>query len=756
MQESLSRFLDQEAATLDSCASEPIHLSGRIQAVGVLIVLDGSTRTSVAASENAGELLGPGFAPGATVPGELFDATIDALTGIDHGDVSVTLPDPWTSPDGSSWDVLAAATVGGIFLEFLPSAALPLGEIRGRFRFTQRTTAMVQRAESFDDALRVAADGVRSILGFGRVMIYQFQADWSGRVVAESREPRMSSYLGLYFPESDIPRQARHLYSLVPTRCVAEVHDDTARIAAVEGVEELDLTYSTLRSVSPMHTAYLRNMGVESTFSARLMLDGELWGLIACHHDEPGLVPLDLWGLVREVGAALMVRCQQQEVFDRGRMIERVRQLELEIARDVRISRDVEGTVRRFVGELRRAVDADGLAVSFGDGPMLTDGVVPPDDFIARLLREFPDGSDSAYYADSAFVESFPDAEPYLESCAGVLIHPIKLHRTFKLIWFRGPVTESATWAGNPHEKALAPRGDGTEVLQPRHSFDRWVADHLRISRPWRRGEIEAAQSIFGEILDLIASQRRLEESNRDLEAFTRATAHDLREPLRTIGFALQLLSDEEEADLAGPELVAEMREAASVSQDRMRALIDQMMTFVGIGKGSGRPRPVALNGVLEDVSSMLAEALHASDATLEIEPLPTVVGDPSLLTTVFLNLVSNALKFAEPGSLPRIRIHAAHRLGRQIVHVDDWGRGIPETHREAVFEPFMRMQTQEEAKGSGLGLSIVRRAMELHGGWATANRPEVGASTRITLQFADVVDGGVDSSSPEPESGDR
>ncbi|MFK7828254.1 MAG: GAF domain-containing protein [Congregibacter sp.] len=222
-------------------------------------------------------------------------------------------------------------------------------------------------ADTFEDALVFATDAIREISGFARVKIYRFLADWSGEVIAESSDGKLQSYLGLCFPASDIPKQVRAIMEIVPYRAIGTPTDDALPILAADGYEgELDLTWSVLRSVSSMHTQYLRNIGVGAAFSTSLMHQRRLWGLIAAHNDTPGLLPFDSWSLLQEIGTAVMLRFDQQRRTETTNMISQLRKIENQFSSALRSNGDIEDVLLDLVPVLRKFLGADGFAFQYG------------------------------------------------------------------------------------------------------------------------------------------------------------------------------------------------------------------------------------------------------------------------------------------------------------------------------------------------------------------------------------------------------
>ena len=277
-------------SALEQCEKEPLANSGLIQPNGVLLYIEKASGQIRYVSENAASLLAEG-------PEELLD-----LDGKDW--LEQNLPDlaSWPASAGRRMhfpggvdlgngvlDVLISGTSAGWIVEFEASLQTPVD-----FR-----TIRLHRPDSVLDAAKLQAlrqslvDAVAQTTGYDRVMLYQFQPDWSGEVLAEAVEAGRGSYLGLRFPATDIPAIARNLYAQTPYRHIPDSSVAPVAIKTRAGSSTaLDLTWSDLRSVSPVHMKYLTNMHVLSSFSTSIMMDGKLWGLIACHDDSAKVIPL--------------------------------------------------------------------------------------------------------------------------------------------------------------------------------------------------------------------------------------------------------------------------------------------------------------------------------------------------------------------------------------------------------------------------------------------------------------------------------
>jgi light-regulated signal transduction histidine kinase (bacteriophytochrome) len=301
----------------NACDLEPIHLAGAVQPHGCLVAVDPTTWIVEVVSENVEEFLGVApaallGAPLAEVLGEQVAASVAETSErelLDPEVVTVTLP---TGPQGRRRQDLTVHRSGGLVVcEFEPSAAVSDEAMVGFYQAANRSMSRLHERFDVQALCATAVTELRGLTGYDRVMVYRFDDDAHGEVVAEARRPEAEPFLGLHYPAGDIPRQARRLYLRNWLRLIADVDYTPAPLVARPGAlpeEGLDLSLSALRSVSPMHLAYLRKMGVRATLTISLVVDGQLWGMLACHHDTPRLVSGHLRAACTTFGQSLSLQ----------------------------------------------------------------------------------------------------------------------------------------------------------------------------------------------------------------------------------------------------------------------------------------------------------------------------------------------------------------------------------------------------------------------------------------------------------------
>jgi len=286
----LKNLTNKDNITITNCEAEPIHIPGSIQSHGYLLALNKTDNTIQYCSENCTALLNKPLNQILGKPFSEFFSNEDAnsLAAYSAKTEDAVMPFAFTLGN-QTFHITAFSTKENRVMEF--ESFSPEGlELPDLFFQTNRFAYYTERADNLQMLCQDVADETRKITGYDRVMIYRFDKDYNGQVFAESRIDSVEPYLGLNYPASDIPVQARDIFLLNRIRMIANVQVTNVPLYALDenaDNKSIDLTLSTLRSSSPMHIQYLKNMGVGATFTIALINQGKLWGLIACHHYAP-------------------------------------------------------------------------------------------------------------------------------------------------------------------------------------------------------------------------------------------------------------------------------------------------------------------------------------------------------------------------------------------------------------------------------------------------------------------------------------
>ena len=743
-----------------ACVTEPIHLLGGIQSHGALIAVAESDLIVRVVSANTGTVLG-------IEPSALHGAPLSVLLEPDqYAELGRMIDD--LRPDSSAvlritlrvraeivaFDVTIHRSDRMVVCEFEPVAA------DTSFRFVKfypplRDSLLRMRdATTVAELCAVTVREVRALTGYDRVVAYRFDADGPGEVIAEEVSAGWEPWLGLWFPASDVPPQARRLYLRHWIRTITDVADQSVALdppILQRTGQPLDLSGSVLRTVSGYHLQYLRNIGVTSSMSVSLIRDDALWGLIACHHGTPLRLSPELRAACEFLGTALSLQLMRINEREQALDLARVRQILHRIVTD--IDDDFPESLAQGPPDLLNLVAADGVYVRIGDTAR-TRGRTPDPDDIETILRAA--GADSSRIGRPWSTDCLGDTVPALAEIApiasGALVLPVT-DAGDVIVWFRGERPYEMRWAVDPHRPVVIGADGGR--LSPRGSSMVWRETIKGCCSPWSAGEQAIVVDLWRSVVEtelrrtarLVELNRELMRSNSDLDAFAYAVSHDLKEPLRGIAnLATFLLEDNPDSlDESSLLRLQTVRRLAA----RMDNLLNSLLYLAQLNHAEPAQTTVDMDARLDEVVELLAARF--SEARLEVrrpKPLPWARCDPTLIQEVLTNLLTNAAKYA--GDDPRWVEIGHTRIvpptsddtasgspeAVPAFYVKDNGIGVAAQFHDDIFKIFRRLSAgQERGGGIGVGLSIARRIIERHGGrmWI-ASAPERGSTFWFTL----------------------
>ena len=502
-------------ADLSNCERELIHLAGSVQPHGVLLVLDEDDLSVLQASENTDALLH-------CLPQALLGRPLGELGGDLASQVRSLAADTLAEPISLQCEVapggqrrllegaLHRHPEGGLVLELEavdpPGPGVPPALGLDAETLSAQLAAAVQRFTAAA-SLGTLADGIvqvmRELTGYDRVMVYRFDADGHGKIVAEARDPRLESLLGHHYPATDIPQRARELYLRNRVRVLVDVHyEPQALRPAVLPLtgRPLDMSMCALRSMSPLHLQYLKNMGVTGTLVASLVREGKLWGLIAAHHYSPRHLRASVRAAVDLLAEAASTRIGAIENYAHTQVALMVRRLEQRLIEATSTEGDWRLALFRNPRTLLQPLEATGAAL-FHDGEILTSGEVPSTPEL-RALRDWVDMQGNAsLYACSSIGQAHAPLQSLTPTAAGVLAVKLSTSRPDYLMWFRKEQLLSVTWAGNPSKPMV---DDDPLQLSPRRSFAAWSEIVRGTSVPWSAAERVMAAAVGTALVDII------------------------------------------------------------------------------------------------------------------------------------------------------------------------------------------------------------------------------------------------------------
>lgn len=738
---------------ISHCDREPIHVPGSIQPHGLLFVLHGHELRVIQVSENVQSHLGLPLEAVLDQPIErilcphgtrrLREVLAREVQGLQaFGAVEAT-----AGTARPRYEAVVHRSQGLVVLELEPAVD---DDARAELKLLLNAAmTQLREARTVKHLCELAARHAAQITGFHRAMIYQFDPHWNGEVLAEYLARPDDSYLGLRYPASDIPAQARRLYRKNPLRLIMDVGYRPAALVPAENPvtrQPLDMSFSVLRSVSPIHVEYLKNMRVGSSMSVSLLVRGRLWGLIACHHRSPHYVPYAQRALCQLLGDLVSMQIELHEAATETTEQARCRTVQASLAAAMSRAKEMFAALLRNEPNLLDFLPAGGVAVVSGSDVHLR-GNTPSPNEILELARWLNERAEALYHTDR-LGEAYGPARAYSDRASGLLAIRLSGSPAPYLLWFRPELIHAVRWAGKPQKPVERPADD---KLRPRRSFEEWKETVRGTSERWRPRQVRAAAELRAALVEVIAHReselaelRALQRSNEALDSFTTMVSHDVREPLAGIQLYLKLLAPEveEKLDKTQHKYLSHALEFAVEANEMIRRL----QNFSRLANVHLAFEPTDLDAALQRVLHMLHPRIRQAGAEIRVpSPLPTVVCDQARIGDVFSNLITNAAKYNDkPDKWIEIGYFTtsenqndgeAHDLPHTF-YVRDNGVGIGPEHIPRIFDVFYRQHEHKAlAEGSGMGLAIVKAIIERHRGriWVDSV-PREGTTFYFTL----------------------
>ncbi|KAF2026590.1 hypothetical protein EK21DRAFT_73843 [Setomelanomma holmii] len=689
---------------------------------------------------------------------ELEDDPLHPL--VPPNDHTPELPEDTLSSNPTADELLESTEIKSKPLRVLRSARKRKGEAAAMevFNIMSQVQEQLAAAPTLEKFLKVLVGVVKELTGFHRVMIYQFDHAFNGRVVTELVDPRATKDLfkGLNFPASDIPKQARDLYKINKVRMLYDRDLETARLVCrtAEDLEiPLDLTHSYLRAMSPIHIKYLTNMAVRSSMSISINAFNELWGLIACHSYGP-----------RGMRVSFPIRKMCRMVGDSAsRNIERLsyasRLQARKLINTVPTQHNPSGYIIASSDDLLKLFDADFGLLSIRDETKILGQLDNSQEALAMLeylrMRKI-----QSVMTTMDVTQDFPDLRypPGFHIVAGMLIVPLSVSGTDFIVFFRKGQLREVKWAGNPYEKFIK---EGTEgYLEPRKSFKTWSETVVGKCREWTEEEIETASVlclVYGKFIEVWRQKEAALQSSQLTRLLLANSAHEVRTPLNAIINYLEIA-------LEGS-LDTETRENLARSHSASKSLIYVINDLLDLTKTEeGGPlikgESFDLNATVKEATDMFRNDAKRKNIGYEVTEHPGLpnycIGDQRRVRQAISNITANAIQNTTQGSV-KIEVYVAARPGKDHadveVAVSDTGVGMnskkldqlfydleqvqsePNTTLEDALVPEPRQNEKTDKTALGLGLAVVARIIKNMNGQLRI-RSEEGKGTRFVIQF--------------------
>ncbi len=762
---------------LTDCDHEPIATPGYIQPHGVLLVLKKDSLQIIQVSANCQQYLGrtPESLlkhPIASLCGEAQAAFLQSSTQQNFSTVHHFHLILEIQGEQYIFDALWHEQNTLLIVELELASFDYQQQALQQYQKLQYHLAQLRSVEDVHQLSQVLVEAAQGLYAFDRVMVYRFDQRWHGQVIAERKKPELPAYLDLYFPAHHIPAPARELYRRNASRFILNPVAQQVPLVPAEHPDTglLDLSHAYLRGLSPFHIAYLKNMGVNTSFSLPLCNRHVLWGLVVCHFQHAQLVNYEIrrsLELLVQVASATLMMLSENEVYrellslkqNRIRLFDAAANINLDLARVFRSNQD----------SLLAVSNSDGAALFF-NGRLLLFGITPSLEqtqaLIDWLFTKLADGE--TFHTDH-LIEHYPASQVYQASVSGILAIILSHEAQECLVWFRQEVRETINWGDKPSKGKYQP----SQVNQPSlpNSFIAWQENVRAKSMPWTHAEINSAKELLNfryitaryrthrENLtlmhDLQSHEIELQAQNAQLlntqktlfdtlnkaetvskakSAFLANMSHELRTPLNGIlGYAQLLQRDANQSD--------KQKEHLTIIQKSGNYLLQLIEDILDLSKIEADA--VQLQNQAFHLPALLKETvglfeLRAQQKNLilnytETNALPKMVkGDEKRLRQVLLNLLSNAVKFTEQGAVYLTVSYADDSFSFQV---KDTGIGIAQEAQEKIFEPFQQSGAQNyRSQGTGLGLAISQRLVHLMDGEISVES-QLGAGCCFTVQ---------------------
>ena len=734
---------------LMNCDDEPIRYIRLVQPHACLLAVDIKSGQVVFASQNTGRILGVEYRELLNRPltDLLSEESVEAIrVAGEASDFHRSNPfRPMFSKGHLILNMIVHEHDGMRILEFEPRD--PQASSTEFIDRVDDATQRIQSAATIDEVFQSVVEQVHKLTGYDRVMLYRFDEEGHGSVIAEKHLPHVSPFLGIRFPNTDIPAQARRLFVKNQTRITVDTHAEQNPLYPIlhpETGEPLDLTYSVARGVSPVHIEYLQNMGVRATLSIAVVLDGNLWGLIACHHYEPKFIDFRTRKIIRFFSKIVSGHLSLQAALEFRKSVLRGNRIKTQLFEQMTDDWNIVDGLTAGEQTILDLNESHGAVLSFED-TVVRLGVTPDDADLRRIMQFLNTDQERPLFKTESLKQEIPELHDPEDHAAGMMAVKIGKQSSEFVMWFKPAQTNTVTWGGKPGH-VIEEDDAGNKRLLPRKSFAKWQEQVAGISAPWERHEVDTALAMRADITDFIVQKydemrqlnRSLTESYGELETFSYSVSHDLRTPLRSIeGFTQILMEDYgDKLDDDGRHII----ETILSSTARMNNFIKDMLNFSRIGRREMKLEWVDLEQVVRSAAEQVRSMSDYRNADLDLSiggTFGSVVGEFSMLAQLFENLIGNAVKYSSRRERAVVRV-----LGKLVeegrwveVSVADNGIGFDMEFADKIFNVFTRLVGEKDFQGTGVGLAISKRVVDRHGGEIRVES-EIGEGTTFYVRL--------------------
>ncbi len=617
-----------------NCDKDPIHTPGATQKFGALIAADPNTFMVTHVSDNLFDFLN--IKPEVAIKSKLTQLfTVKIIHDIKNAlarDTPSTQREHacFLTKNGRKLDIYVLKSIEHIIIELVPvtESSASYSEVLEKIRWL---LANVTSLPSTEQTLSEAVKQLRAISRFDMVMAYRFRPDGSGEVIAESKNSFNKSYLNLRFPASDIPQQARDIFLKSPIRVIENVTNDTAGlISASKDIPPLNLTAAILRGVHPVHIQYLENMGVRSSMTLPIIIEGKLWGLFASHHYSERKISSEIISAYEIAGKLLNLVLEYAIRINKSNLEKSFvfKSDELILLKPNPLAIDnfwqVAGPTYKSI------ISCDGIAYII-DGKVFKTGDCPTDDLCLKLVNKIKSISKNTIFTSEKLSELLPKTNfGNTAGCLSLLLS--ESDPSAFVIYFRNLVNKNINWAGTP-EKNIISTPEGLK-LNPRDSFNNYIESIKDACDSWENNDIEVATSLLSTLKISLANLKNKKAAETSEHKKMGLITKELNHRVRNIFSLIRSISSQSKNSADSIENYAKILEERILSLAGAHDLLTEgkndKASIIDLIK-------IELKPYLSDVR--MKNSYSGPDLFLKPDITPTLI-------LIFHELASNAAKY--------------------------------------------------------------------------------------------------------------
>ncbi|WP_194254206.1 histidine kinase dimerization/phosphoacceptor domain -containing protein [Gluconobacter cerevisiae] len=697
-------------AVTTSCDREPIHRPDAIQPYGLLLIADSATLTILGGAGDIEGRLNSDWL------GRNLTSLLNVPTGRLQDEKRASVSDlRITGLAGETFSVVRHTQNTHLLIELEPVDVhnLLTWDIFGEI---DRAADRFERCPDIASVCRHGATLFQSLTGFDRVLIYRFMEDGTGCVVGESRNDTFPSLMNHHFPASDIPAQARTLYVRNRIRVIPDITYEAAPIRPSDaGLAGINLSDVQLRSVSPIHLQYMANMGVRASASVSLVVDGILWGLIACHNSSPKPLSEDVRAACRTLAGVMSRQLRNKEELVTYQERLRLRNAMESVTSHFDVRRPLENNLRSCINELQALFPCNGFAV-IGGATISATGVLPDTEDLHRLHDWLKAGNNGGIFSSAMLGRDYPPATDWPERCAGLLAIILPLRTPICLVWSRVEIIQTIEWAGNPHKGDA----DSDGILRPRTSFRTWEQTIRGHSIRWTNEQRQAARRLRRVLIaddqtqqlrelnaTLAATLEEREDLLRQKDFLIREVNHRVQNSLQMVASFLKLQARSASNDDTTTALKEAQHRIAAIGLVHRRLYRDEHVGVVDLGR--------YIEELMEELCTSLGEGWH-DQMHLSLFPIMIAADRAINIGLVLTELIINTSKYAYDGNAGPLYVGLAQTGTRLVLTVSDQGACTP------------------QLKGTGFGTRMMNAVVSSLAGTLTYTTLTPGLEAVMTL----------------------